>query len=270
VHESQAGGKMFKKYMGIYVECIKISVSTAMTYRFNFLLDNFIMLVSNTLFPLVTLLIYGSGAEFPEWSLYEVLLIQAIFTMSTAIADIFFGGVLWATMRHVIEGSLEIVLLKPVDCLFFLVASTVDFSSISLFLGGGIMFAVALSNIGRVSVLMVLQFIILFIAGICVMMGISLIMAATSFKWVGNSRLPEIFDSIKYFGRYPQNIFHKAISAVTSFVVPVAMIGYFPAAALLGEANVIALAAILPCIAFMMAGVFLFRHMVHMYEGVGG
>jgi len=261
---------MLKKYIEIYRECIKISISTAMTYRFNFILDNFIMLVSNTLFPLVTLLIYGSGAEFPNWSLYEVLLIQAVFTMSTGVANIFFSGVLWATMRHIIEGSLEIALIKPVNCLFFLIASTVEFSSLSLFLGGGVMFAIALSHIGPVSILMVLQFLVLFMSGVCVMMGISLIMAATSFKWVGNSRLPEIFDSIKYFGRYPQNIFHKTISGFTSFIIPVAMIGYFPAAALLGEANGTAFIAILPCFVFTMGGIFLFRHMIRLYEGVGG
>jgi ABC-2 type transport system permease protein len=264
------GGKMLKKYIRIYIECIKISISTALTYRLNFLLDNFIMLVSNILFPLFTLLIYGSGAEFPNWSLYEVLLIQAVFTMSTGIANILFNGVLWATMRHIIEGSLEIVLIKPVDCLFFLTASTIEFSSIGLFLGGLVIFVVALPHIGPVSILMVLQFIVLFLSGVCVMMGISFIMAATSFKWVGNSRIPEIFESIKYFGRYPQNIFHKAISGFTSFIIPVAMVGYFPAASLLGKADATAFIAILPCFLFAMAGVFLFRHMIRLYEGVGG
>jgi len=270
VHNNVTGGKMLKKYIRIYRECIKISISTALTYRLNFLLDNFIMLVSNTIFPLVTLLIYGSGAEFPNWSLYEVLLVQAAFTMSTGIADILFNGVLWATMRHIIEGSLEIVLIKPVDCLFLLTASTVDFSGAGLFLGGAVLFAVALSHVGPVSILMALQFLILFISGVFVMMGISFIMVATSFKWVGNSRLPEIFDSIKYFGRYPQNIFHKSISGFTSFIIPVAMIGYFPAAALLGEADSIAFIAILPCFLFAMAGVLLFKYMIRLYEGVGG
>lgn len=261
---------MLRKYIRVYMECIKISISTAMTYRLNFLLDSFIMLVSNILFPLVTLLIYRSGAEFPNWSLYEVLLIQAVFTMSTGISNIFFSGVLWATMRHVIEGSLEIVLIKPVGCLFFLISSTVEFSSVGLFIGGGVMFAIALSHIGPPSILMVVQFFVLFLSGVCVMMGISLIMAATSFKWVGNSRLPEIFDSIKYFGRYPQNIFRKSISIITSFIIPVAMIGYFPAAALLGESNITAFIAILPCFIFTMGGIYLFRHMVRLYEGVGG
>lgn len=108
-----------RKYLRVYKECIKINIARALTYRSNFVLYNFITLISNILFPLVSLLIYGSGAEFPGWSLYEIILIQAIFTMSTGISNIVFGGLLWTTMDHVIEGSLEIVLIKPLDCLFF-------------------------------------------------------------------------------------------------------------------------------------------------------
>lgn len=261
---------MFKKYLRIYRECLKVSAATALTYRFNFLLDNIIMLISNILFPLVTFMIYGSGGKFPNWTLYEVLLIQSIFTISSGIANILFNGVLWATMRHVIDGSLEIVLIKPVDSLFFLVSSTIDLNSTGLVLGGVVMFVIAAANIGAVSLWMVLQSVILFLAGMLVMMGISMMMAATSFKWVANSRIPEIFDSVKYVGRYPQDIFHKAIRGFTSFIMPVAMVGFFPAAALLGRVSPWAFAAIIPCTLFAAAGVYLYKHMVHLYEGVGG
>lgn len=261
---------MVKKYLRIYRECLKVSTAAALTYRFNFLLDNIIMLVSNILFPLVTFMIYGAGGEFPGWTLYEVLLIQSIFTISSGFANILFSGVLWATMRHVIEGSLEIVLIKPVDSLFFLVASTIDLNHVGLLLGGSVMFVIAVANIGAVSIGMILQSIAFFLAGMLVMMGISMMMAATSFKWVANSRIPEIFDSIKYFGRYPQDIFHKGIRGFTSFIMPVAMVGFFPAAALLGRVNPWSFAAIIPCVLFAAAGIYLYKHMVHLYEGVGG
>jgi len=261
---------MINKYLQIYKECIKVSFATASTYRVNFLLSNFILLVSNILFPLVTVMIYGSGASFPNWSFYEVLLIQAIFTMSAGLAQILFNGVLWATMRYVIDGSLEIVLIKPVDSLFYLIASTISLESLGLLLGGGIMFILAIVNVGAITLLMWLQFIVLFLSGLLVMMGTSLIMAATSFKWVGNSRIPEIFDSINTFGKYPQSIFNKATSSFTAFVIPVAMVGYFPAAALLGKVNLSMYVAIIPCILFTMIGILLYKHMIHLYEGVGG
>ncbi|MDF2858624.1 MAG: hypothetical protein K0Q87_4475 [Neobacillus sp.] len=261
---------MIQKYLQIYKESIKISFATASTYRVNFILSNFITLVGNILFPLVTVMIYGSGASFPNWSFYEVLLIQSIFTMSTGIAKILFNGVLWATMQHVIDGSLEIVLIKPVDSLFYLIASTISLDSVGLLLGGGIMFIYAIVQVNGISFLMWLQFIVLFVSGIFVLMGISLIMAATSFKWVGNSRIPEIFDSINSFGKYPQSIFNKSISSFTTFVIPVAMVGYFPATALLGKVTPSIFIAIIPCVLFNMVGILLYKHMIRLYEGVGG
>ncbi len=261
---------MMEKYLRIYKECIKVSFATASTYRLNFFLNNFIMLVSNILFPLVTVMIYGSGASFPNWSFYEVLLIQAIFTISSGIARILFNGIMWTTMRHIIDGSLEIVLIKPVDSLFYLIASTLSLDSLGLLLGGGIMFVFSIVHVGAITLLMWLQFIVLFVAGLLVMMGISLIMAATSFKWVGNSRIPEIFDSINAFGKYPQSIFNKAITNFTAFIIPVAMVGYFPATALLGKVNIAMFVSLIPCIIFTMIGILLYKHMIHLYEGVGG
>lgn len=104
-----------KKYFLIYKESIRVSIASATTYRANFILHSIITLLGNIVFPLVTLLIYGSGASFDGWTMYEVLLIQSIFTMSTGISNMFFGGMVWNTMGHVQAGTLETVLIKPVD-----------------------------------------------------------------------------------------------------------------------------------------------------------
>jgi len=95
-------------------------------------------------------------------------------------------------------------------------------------------------------------------------------MAATSFKWVGNSRIPEIFDSIMTFGKYPVTIFPQVIKSIVTFVIPVGMIGFFPASALLGRLEPAALIAVVPCVLFMLFGTWLYQYMVKLYEGVGG
>lgn len=259
-----------KKYLLFYKECIKVSFATASTYRANFLINTFIMVVSNLLFPFVTILIYQSGASFPDWSFYEVLLIQSIFILSTGVSNMLFNGILWATMGNIVNGSFEIILIKPIDTLFYIISSTIEIDGIGLILGGGVMFGISIAHIEAISMLMWLQFILLFLAGILVMFGISLIMAATSFKWVGNSRIPQIFDSIKTFGKYPQNIFSKVIINATSFIIPVAMIGFFPASALLSKSTLAMFIAVLPCIIFAMVGVMLYKYMIHLYEGAGG
>jgi ABC-2 type transport system permease protein len=224
----------------------------------------------NALFPLVTVLIYRAGASFPGWNIYEALLMQSVFTLSNGLACIMFSGVLWTTMQHIREGSYEIVLLRPVNPLFFLIASNFDPGSAGLIIGGGALFAFSLAHTGIVSLAAIPQFLLLFTAGFAVMAGIQMIMAATAFKWVGNSRIPEIFDSIMTFGKYPVTIFPRAVKSIVTLVIPVGMIGFFPASALLGRLEPAALFAVVPCVVFMFLGIWLYQYMVKLYEGVGG
>lgn len=259
-----------KRYLLIYKECIKVAFSTASTYRLNFILSCIIMLLGDILFPLITVLIYQSGVGFPGWTIYEVLLIQSVFTMSTAFAAMTFQGILWATMQFVREGNLEMVLILPVDTMFILMARTFSVDAVGLFTGGTVIFIVALAHLPAPTIWMWLQSAALFIIGLSVMMGIALFMAATSFKWVGNSRIPEIFDSIMSFGKYPQGIFPKILNIISAYVFPVAMIGYFPAAVLLGKEDATVFLVMVPCLIFLAAGILLYQYMVRLYQGVGG
>lgn len=258
------------KYIKIYFSCLHTAFSKAATYRANFILGNFITLLSNIIFPIVTVLIYANGAQFPGWDMWEVLLIQSVFSMSTGAASMFCGSVLWVTMDHIREGSFETVLLKPLPTLFYIVAANFDPNSIGLFLGGLVMTVISAVKTGVSGAENTLSFLLLFLSGLAVMSGMDLIMAAISFKWVGNSRIPEIFDSIKSFGKYPLGIFPRSLQVLTSLIVPVAVIGSFPASALLGRLDRAAFISVIPCFLFFALGIWIYNRMIKMYEGVGG
>ena len=258
------------RWIRIYKTCVGIAIARALTYRLNFVLSLLITIGYNALFPLVSILIYRSGASFLGWNFYEVLLMQSIFILSQGLANIMFSNVLWTTLQHIREGSFEIVLLKPMNPLFFLVASNFDPESVGLIIGGGVLFGVSLAQTEIASLAMIPQFLLLFAAGFAVMAGINMLMAATSFKWVGNSRIPEIFDSVMTFGKYPVTIFPKAIKGIATFVIPVSMIGFYPASALLGSLDPFTLLAVIPCLLFLIFGIWLYQFMVKLYEGAGG
>lgn len=258
------------KHIKIYLTCLHTAFSSAAAYRTDFILGNLITLLSNIIFPLVTVLIYANGASFPEWSMWEVLLIQSVFSMSGAVSSMVSGSILWVTMSHVQAGSFETVLLKPLSPLFYIAAANFDTGSIGLFLGGLVMTVVSASHTGVCGAEGLLLFLLLFASGIAVMGGLDLIMAAVSFRWVGNSRIPEIFASIEEFGKYPLAVFPKSIQLLSSFIVPVAAVGFFPASALLGRLEPTALISLIPCVLFLLFGVWLYNRMIKIYEGAGG
>lgn len=259
-----------KKYLQIYKETVKNCIAQTATYRANFILGTVVTILSNIVFPLITLLIYRSGASFEGWTMYEVLLIQSIFSIANGIAGMMFSGVVWSTMNYVADGTLEIVLIKPVNCLFYLLATNFNVSDFGMVLGGAVIFGVAIAHTGSITLVNAVLGFLLFLFGLCVMLGVMLLMAATSFKWVSNSRIPEMYESVANLGNYPQNIFPKWIIALTSFVMPVAMVGFFPAAALLNRMEPWMYITIVPCILFLLFGIGIYQYMVKLYEGVGG
>ena len=254
----------------VYFNCLRTAFSSAAAYRLDFILGNFITLLSNIIFPLVTVLIYTNRAEFPGWSMWEVLLIQSVFSMSNATSSMISQSVLWVTMDHVQSGSFEAILLKPLSPLFYITATNFNTGSIGLFLGGFVMTILSASFTEIHGAKNILLFMILFLSGVAVMIGLNLIMASISFKWVGNSRIPEIFDSILKFGKYPLGIFPKRIQVLSTLLIPVAVVGFFPASALLGRLDTVAMISVIPCILFLLFGIWLYNRMIKLYEGVGG
>ena len=258
------------KYIKIYLTCVRTAFSCAAAYRLDFILGNLITLLSNVIFPLVTILVYANGASFPGWNMWEALLIQSVFSMSGAVSSMISGSILWVTMDHIQAGSFETVLLKPLSPLFYITAANFSTGSIGLFLGSLVMTIVCIAHTGVCGASGVIMFLLLFISGVAVTGGLDLIMAAISFKWVGNSRIPEIFSSIEEFGKYPLAIFPKSIQIIVAVIIPVAVVGFFPASALLGRLEPVALICIIPCVLFLLFGIWLYNHMIKIYEGVGG
>lgn len=259
-----------RRALAIYRQYIRISFSAAMAYRANFILTVVISLAGQLLAPLLVALIYTSGAAFPGWSFEEAWLMQSVYLLCTGVCSVLFSNMTWITMEHIREGTYDLLMLKPGSTVFITVAGAFDLENVGLLLGGAGMFAFSLSRLPQPSLLDWLSFAALFLMGLFINLGCILIMAASAFKWVGNSRIYEIFDAVTLFGRYPLSIFSGVLRGIISAVIPVAMMGFFPAAALLGRRDAMMLFAPLPCILFLVLGWALFKRMTYLYQSAGG
>ena len=262
--------KRVARLVAVYMQYIRISFSSSVAYRLDFIFTQIIMLISSLFIPLLTVLIYSNGGELPGWSFHEALLIQSVFMLCTGFCAPFFNNMVWITMDHVREGTYDMLMLKPGSTIFINIASSFGFEQIGAFAGGAGMFIYSLSNLPPVSVLGAAQFGLLFIMGVCMNLGCILLLSAVSFKWVGNSRLFQIYDAMTMFGRYPGGIFSNVVQIVTAWVIPVAMLGFFPAAAILGRATAQMFLAAIPCAAFLALGWLVFRRMLYLYQSAGG
>jgi len=258
------------KVLKIYFQGMKIALASRMAYRGDFFISMFIMLIGELFAPLITFLIYKNGAAFPSWTMYEVLLIQAIFLISKGIASPLFMGIVFNTLGKVRDGSFDILLIKPHSALFMSMVTAFDTEDMGKLAGGIGLLCIALYHLPMPGPLQWIQFLLLMLLSILSLFSFTLIMAGTVFKWVGNGRVFEIYDSITSFGLYPASIFSKTVQTIIISIIPVAVIGFIPAAVLLGKPADGLLSAIVSSIVFLLFSLWFWNFMLEKYTSAGG
>ena len=260
-----------RRLLRTYGVIIKNTLASRMAYRFDFFTGVFVSLLGEMLLPVVTLVIYSTGASYPGWSIHEVLLIQSVFIMSTAVANMLFFGVVVLVMEHIREGTFDLFLIKPAPVTLLVLGLSFSFEHVFVLSGGLALFIYALSVLPAPSLLAWTQFILVFVLAVAVLLGFVFLLAATLFKWVGNSRLFEVFESITQFGRYPVSIYSKSFRALITYVIPIALLGTIPATVLLqpdGLRNLLMAAA--AAVIFLSIGFAVWRLMLKSYTSTGG
>lgn len=258
------------KNIRLYLMALKNSFASRITYRADFFFSAIMILISELIIPFITLLIYKTGSTFPGWSMYEVLLLQGIFMLSRGTANVLFFGLVWNTLNRVREGTYDILLIKPSSTLFISIATNFEPDGVGVVLSGLIVCLYSLFKLPSLNLMNVFVAILLFFLSLIILFSFALLMAGSAFKWVGNSRIYEIFDSIASFGNYPRSIFSKAFQTIISYVIPIAAIGFLPASVLLGKTTGGLPQTILVCLTFLLVSLGFWKLMLTKYTSAGG
>ena len=133
------------------------------------------------------------------------------------------------------EGVFDLMLIKPCSVIHLAAATSFSLDNSGSLLGGLGIFIYAVGRIPQPGLWEWAAFLFLFLFSLSVFFSFSLFMSGTLFKWVGNSRIYEIFNTITQFGLFPKTIYSRAFQNLLTYLIPVAMIAFFPAAVLKGE-----------------------------------
>jgi len=251
-------------------ETVKTVLASRMAYRGDFFISMLIMLISEFIVPMATFLIYRTGASFPGWSLYEALLIQGVFLTAKGIAFPLFFGMVWNTLQQVREGVFDLLLIKPRSILHLVIATGFDSEDLGKFIGGILILTLTLLHLPSPGLVQWLLFIALFLLSLSALFSFALILSGIVFIWVGCSRVYEIFDSVMAFGLYPRTIFTKGWIQGITLLIPIAMVGFFPAAVLLGKPTEWLGVAIPVTIGFLILSLRFWYWMLRHYSSAGG
>jgi ABC-2 type transport system permease protein len=238
------GNKYFnsrKEKMQRYFKMIGLfwsaAIAAEMEYRVNFVLASLSSVgnLAGSLFGLF--LFYRKGYSFSGWSWEEALLVLGVFTLLQGFAATFLAPNLNRIVRHVQEGTLDFVLLKPVKSQFWLSFHTLSPWGLPDLIFGGVLIGYAGTRLG-ISINSYLISVIPITFGLVVLYSLWFILGATSIWFVKIYNVTEVLRGLLEAGRYPMVAYPTAFRFFFTFVVPVAFLTTIPAEAMLGRSQV--------------------------------
>ncbi|GIW34448.1 ABC transporter permease [Meiothermus sp.] len=210
------------------------ALAAELEYRGNFLLAALSALgaAAGSLFGIS--LLYQGGYQPGGWKFEEALLVLAAFLMMDSFAFTLLSPNLNRVVEQVQKGTLDFVLLKPLDSQFWLSFRTLapwslsdGIIGLSLWFYAGYRLGLGLADYGVGSGLLAVAFVMLY--------SLWFIISASSIWFVKVANATEVLRALLEAGRFPVQAFPVAYRFIFTFVVPVAFLTTVPAEAALGR-----------------------------------
>ncbi|WP_243027256.1 ABC transporter permease [Thermus albus] len=225
------------RYLRVFLLFLRLSLAAEMEYRLNFLLG----LLSSALTLLGALfglfLLYQGGYRPGGWSWEEALLVLAAFTLLQGLGSTLLAPNLNKIVEHVQQGTLDFVLLKPLDPQFWLSFRVFSPWGLGDFLLGMGLLVYAGVRLG-LGGLGYLAFAGYWFLGAVMLYSLWFLLATTSIWFVKIYNVTEVLRGLLEAGRFPVGAYPALYRVFFTFVVPVAFLTTVPAEVALGRGAV--------------------------------
>ncbi len=227
-----------KRYLQTLLLCWQVAIALQLEYRIDFILA-LISSVGSLIGSWFGLfLFYQRGYTFAGWRWEETLAILGIFTLLQGFANTLLVPNLSRIVEQVQQGSLDFVLLRPMNSQFWLSTHRISPWGIpDLLLGLGLI-GYAGSHLGLPwwgygAGAIAFLFACLSLYSIWFMLGV------TSIWFIKIYNVTEVLRSLLEAGRYPLSAYPMAYRVFFTFVIPVAFLTNVPAEMLMGRGSLI-------------------------------
>jgi ABC-2 type transport system permease protein len=215
---------------------LRVSATTAMHYRFDFLIHGGISLwwMVWTLVPVFV--VFGGRAEVAGWTLPEALVVIAWFTFLRGILEGVINPSLQQLIEHIRFGTLDFVLIKPADAQFLVsTAKFVPWKIVDL-VAAGVIVGIAFQRLGRAPEPEDVAIAAVLLGVACLVLYSMWILVVCAAFWVVRlDNLSYLFTSIFDAARWPLSIFPGGWRILFTFVIPLGLMTTYPAMAILGR-----------------------------------
>lgn len=260
-----------RKTFRLYGHYISIVVRSMMQYKMSFLLTMIgQFLVSFNVF-LGVLFMFQRFSNVKGFSYEEVVLCFSIVLMEFSMAEMFargfdlFGGM-------VRSGEFDRIMVRPCSPILQVLGSRFELTRIGRMLQAVVMFVYGIT-VSRVewNFWKVLTVLFMMIGGTALFSGLFMIYAALCFFTLEGLEFMNVFtDGAREYGKYPVNVYGKRMLQFCTFIVPYALVQYYPLLYLLGRTEN-SVCIFLPLLAslFLVPSYMIWRFGMRHYQSAG-
>lgn len=258
-------------YVTIFFQYVAQYMKTRLQYR----MDLFVEMISDLLFQAVNLIfilvVFGHTQLLSGWNQYEIIFIYGFFLVPYAFFSSFFN--IWDfNERYIVKGEMDRILTRPIHSLFQVILERMELESLFGVITGLVIMFYSGSQLGlTINWLDPILFVLFVIGGTLVYAGIFVALASIGFWSDAKTSIMPMMYNIGNYGRYPVDIYNKAIRFVLTWILPFAFVGVYPSAYFLGKEEWYYFSFLTPLIgfAFFFFSIFLWNEGVKRYRGAG-
>ncbi|GFI47978.1 hypothetical protein IMSAGC019_03304 [Lachnospiraceae bacterium] len=265
------------KFLSVYLNYIRMFIKAKSEYRMSFLLGIFVNIFDNFITYISLWVIFDNFKVIEGWNFYEMAILYGLFRVTDAFAGMF----LWYTMNFIdediITGNLDVYLIRPMGLLQQMVCRRFGETYIGQIIVVVIFMVYSFERLNYTIHLWTwLYLVLVLISGTLIHAAALIVIGSLNFWFLGAKRLAGIlYNGMGRFTQYPLTIFPGAVRIVLTYILPWALINYYPCLVILNkvqttEERILGLAA--PGVGGILFGlsVYILNKGIHRYSGNGG
>ncbi|MFM8259948.1 MAG: ABC transporter permease [Vulcanococcus sp.] len=193
---------------------------------------------------LVLRLLMGHGQRLGGWSWDGALVVLGLYTLLDGVTSCLLQPNLSRIVGHVQNGTLDFVLLKPLDSQLWLSTRQLSPWGLPALVAGVVLIGIGVAGsrasgaaLGAASPQALLLGTVLMLCAMAILYSLWFLLAGLSIWFVKVWNATEVLRSTLVAGRYPLQAYPSALRWLFTLVLPVAFLTTVPAEALLGQAQ---------------------------------
>ena len=224
-----------KKYLKVYAKFLHTSLASELEYKTNIIIDLITAILSLIGSIFLLSIFFQKNNSIGGWEFKQALIIQGIYTILNGITNTWFNPNLTEIVKHIREGTLDFVLLKPIDSQFFISLKKVNPSGfLEIILGFFLLIYCIKINQINFNLGFLTLCLITIICSISILYSLWFFISTTTIWFVKTWNATEVLRSFLYIGRFPLNSFSFSLRIFFSVFIPIAFITTIPSEVFLG------------------------------------